>query len=75
MYNNYYGMDYKATKLVEVIYRFMDGEAKSTEYVYPAADYVNEKSAANALRTAAKRQRIGLKVSTRNGKVYMTKTI
>ena len=74
--SNYYGMSYTATKLVEILYRFMDGEAKTAEYVYAEADYVNEKSAANALRTAAKRQRINsVKVSTKNGKVYMTKTI
>lgn len=74
MYNyNIYGLDYTATKLVDVIDRFKAGEAKTAEYVYPEADYVNEYSAASSLRTAVKRERAGIKVSVRKGKVYMTK--
>ena len=73
---NIYGLEYTATKLVDVLDRFIMGEAKTAEYVYPESDYANSYSAANALRTAAKRQRMNnVKVSTRNGRVFMTKTI
>ena len=35
MYNyNIYGMDYTATKLVDVIDRFLAGNAKTAEFVY-----------------------------------------
>lgn len=74
MYNyNIYGMDYTATKLVDVIDRFLAGNAKTAEFVYPTSDYANHNSAANSLRIAVKRQRAGVKVSTKNGKVYMAK--
>ena len=70
---NIYGLSYTSNKLVDVIERFLEGNAKTVEFKYPEADYANHNSAANSLRTAAKRQRANVKVSTKNGKVYMTK--
>lgn len=66
-------MSYAITKLEDVLDRFCDGAESVKEYVYAERDYIDSYSAANSLRAAAKRFGKRLKVSCRNGHVYMIK--
>lgn len=67
-------MSYATTKLMEVLDQFCESSDKVCEYVYSESDYANSTSAANSLRAGIKRFHYGnVKVSEKNGKVYMIK--
>lgn len=66
-------MSYATTKLMEVIDRFCESNEKVKEYLYSENEYTNPSSAAGSLRSAIKRFRYAIRVSQKNGKVYMVK--